>query len=113
MDETLGQPLPEYVGAHVVAPGTAEVERAPFLEQAAGSLQGGVVALLAEMAAGSLAGGAPVLDLDVRYLSAVRVGPGRATATPFGGGLARVEVWDRGRADRLIALAFARTGTTP
>jgi acyl-coenzyme A thioesterase PaaI-like protein len=113
MDETMGQPLPEYVEARVVAAGTAEVERAPFLEQAAGSLQGGVVALLAEMAASSLAGGAPVLDLDVRYLSAVRVGPGRATATPLGGGLARVEVRDRGRADRLTAVVFARTGTTP
>lgn len=100
-------PLPEYVGARVLEPGVAEVERTPNLRQAAGSLQGGIVALIGEMAAESLVG-APVRDLDVRYLSAVRVGPGRATATDLGGGQVRVEVRDRGRDDRLTALIAAR-----
>ena len=53
-----------------------------------------------------------VLDLDVRYLSAVRFGPGRATATALGGDLVRVEVRDAGSDDRLAALIFARVAST-
>jgi acyl-coenzyme A thioesterase PaaI-like protein len=100
-------PLPDYLGVRELAPGVVEVERTPFVRQAAGSLQGGVVALLGEMAAASLTG-SPVLDLDVRYLSAVRVGPGRATATALGHGLVRVEVRDAGLDNRLTALVAAR-----
>ena len=106
---TMEKPFPEHVGARILEPGVAEITRTPFVIQAAGSVQGGAVALLGEMAAESLTG-LPVMDLDVRYLSAVRVGPGRATATEMGQGLVRVEVRDRGREDRLIALAIARVG---
>jgi acyl-coenzyme A thioesterase PaaI-like protein len=106
---TMEKPFPEHVGAHILEPGVVEMERTPFVIQAAGSLQGGAVALLGEVAAESLTG-LPVMDLDVRYLSAVRVGPGRATAAELGQGLVRVEVRDRGRDDRLIALALARVG---
>jgi acyl-coenzyme A thioesterase PaaI-like protein len=104
------EPIDRYLGAHQLAPGVVEIERAPFVRQAAGSLQGGVVAVLGELAAESLTG-APVLDLDVRYLSAVRVGPGRATATELGGGLVRVEVRDAGRDDRLTAIVAARVAS--
>ncbi len=106
---TMEKPFPEHVGAYVIEPGVTEIERTPFVMQAAGSVQGGAVALLGELAAESLTG-LPVMDLDVRYLSAVRVGPGRATATELGRGLVRVEVRDRGRDDRRIALALARVG---
>jgi acyl-coenzyme A thioesterase PaaI-like protein len=106
---TMEKPFPEHVGARILEPGVAEMERTPFVIQAAGSIQGGAVALLGEVAAESLTG-LPVIDLDVRYLSAVRVGPGRATATELGRGLVRVEVRDGGRDDRLIALALARVG---
>ncbi len=81
--------------------------RRPFVVQAAGSLQGGVVALLGEKAAESLAG-RPVIDLDVRFLSAIRVGPGRATASWLGEDVIRVEIRDAGRNDRLAALTIAR-----
>jgi acyl-coenzyme A thioesterase PaaI-like protein len=100
-------PFPDFVGLRVVAPGVAEVDLTPFVMQASRTLQGGVVALLGEVAAESLTGSA-VLDLDVRYLSAVRSGPGRATATALSGGLVRVEVRDAGSDDRLAALIFAR-----
>jgi acyl-coenzyme A thioesterase PaaI-like protein len=106
---TMEKPFPEHVVARIIEPGVVEMERTPFVIQAAGSLQGGAVALLGEVAAETLTG-LPVMDLDVRYLSAVRVGPGRATATALGQGLVRVEVRDRGRDDRLIALAVARVG---
>jgi acyl-coenzyme A thioesterase PaaI-like protein len=100
-------PFPEYVGTRVVAPGRVEVDLTPFVMQASRSLQGGVVALIGELAAESLTG-SPALDLDVRYLTAVRVGPGRATATAVGRGQVRVEVRDGGNEDRLAALIFVR-----
>jgi acyl-coenzyme A thioesterase PaaI-like protein len=107
---SMPEPIDRYLGAHVLAPGVVEIERAPFVRQAAGSLQGGVVAVLGELAAESLTGAA-VRDLDVRYLSAVRVGPGRATATDLGDGLVRVEVCDAGRDDRLTAIVAARVAS--
>jgi len=95
-------PFPEHVGVRVLSAGVAEVDLVRFTTQAAGTLQGGIVALVAEVAA-------PVLDLDVRYLNAVRVGPGRATAERVGRDLVRVEVRDSGSDDRLAALVMART----
>jgi acyl-coenzyme A thioesterase PaaI-like protein len=109
METPMPVPIAEYLGVRRLAPGVTEMERAPFVQQAAGSLQGGAVALLGETAAESLTG-RPVLDLDVRYLSAVRVGPGLATATDLGGGFVRVEVRDTGRDSRLTALVAARVG---
>lgn len=106
-DGSISVPLPELVGARVPAPGMAEVDLCPYVVQGSGALQGGVVALLAELAAESLGGG-PVVDLDTRYLSTVRVGPGRAVATDVGGGLRRVEIRDAGAGDRLAAVATAR-----
>jgi acyl-coenzyme A thioesterase PaaI-like protein len=99
--------FPDYIGLRTVEPGVAEIDLVHFVMQASQSLQGGAVALLGEMAVESLTS-APVLDLDVRYLSAVRVGPGRATARRFGRDLVRVEVRDVGSNDRLAALIYVR-----
>ena len=52
--------------------------------------------------------GSVVTELDIRYLSAVRVGPARAVAVMVGATTARVEVRDAGNADRLTALVLAR-----
>jgi acyl-coenzyme A thioesterase PaaI-like protein len=109
MHGTMPVPFPERVGLRTVAPGVTEVDRRPFLEQAAGSLQGGIVALLGETAAQSLTG-RPVTELDARFFTGVRVGPGRATAEEVGDGTVRVEVRDVGNADRLAALVTARVG---
>jgi acyl-coenzyme A thioesterase PaaI-like protein len=62
---------------------------------------------VAEVAA-ETATGAAVLDLDVRLLAPVRAGPARAVAEVLGGGRVRVEVRDRGHADRLTATPLAR-----
>jgi hypothetical protein len=99
--------FPDYIGMRVVEPGVTEIEHGPFLQQASGSLQWGAVALLGELAAESLTR-RPVLDLDTRYLTAVRQGPGRATAVEIGGGLVRAEVRDVGMDNRLAALVTAR-----
>jgi acyl-coenzyme A thioesterase PaaI-like protein len=104
---SLAGPILDDIGARVVAPGVAELDRLPYVMQPAGTIQGGAVALLAEMAAESRAG-APVTDLEIRYLSAVRVGPARAVAELLGPGLVRVEVRDTGHGDRLASLAMAR-----
>ncbi len=101
--------FPDLVGVRTVAPGVAEIELVAFVMQASQSLQGGLFGLLAEVAAESLTS-APVLDLDIRYLSAVRVGPGRATATLLGDDLVRVEVRDGGNDNRLASLILVRVG---
>lgn len=104
---SLPVPMADHVGARVVAPGMVEIDRRPFVIQASGTLQGGIVALLGELAAESLVG-RPVLDLDTRYLATIRVGPARAEATAVGGAHVRVEVRDTGNGDRLAARIMAR-----
>ncbi len=104
-------PLPEFLGVRTIADGVVEVDLVPLVMQASQTLQGGVFGVLAEVAARSLTGKA-VLDLDIRYLNAVRVGPGRAIATLVGVNLVRVEVRDRGNDDRLASLIFIRTAPT-
>jgi acyl-coenzyme A thioesterase PaaI-like protein len=105
-------PLPDYVGIRTPSPGIAEMDLTPFVMQASSSLQGGAVALLGEVASETLTL-STVLDLDVRYLSAVRVGPGRATASALGADHVRIEVRDQGSADRLAALIVTRVAPAP
>jgi acyl-coenzyme A thioesterase PaaI-like protein len=105
----LQAPLAEQVGSRLVAPGVAEIDRAPYVMNPAGTVQGGIVALLAELATESLPGVSGVVnELDVRYLSATRVGPARATAVEVGDRTARVELHDPGNGDRLTAVVLAR-----
>jgi acyl-coenzyme A thioesterase PaaI-like protein len=104
--------FPERVGVRTISPGVTELDRRPFVVQASGSLQGGMVALLAETAAESLTG-RPVVELDARFFTGVRVGPGRATAVVVGDGLARVEVRDSGNDGRLAALVTTRVAPAP
>ena len=81
--------VPDHVGVRIIEPGVSEIDLTPFVAQASNTLQGGIVALLGETAAHS-SSGRPVIDLDTRYLTAVRIGPGRATATPIGPDLVEV-----------------------
>ena len=104
---SLARPFADQLGIRVLAPGVTELDRVPYTMQPTGTIQGGGVAAVAEVAA-ETACGAAVLDIDVRFLAAVRVGPARATAEVLGGGRVRVEVRDRGRGDRLTATLMAR-----
>jgi acyl-coenzyme A thioesterase PaaI-like protein len=108
-------PLADHVGLRVLSPGLTELHRRPDLGNSSNSLQGGLVALLAETAAESLASaraGRPyeVRRLDVRYLAAVRVGPGRAAGELLhldrSGATVRVEIHDAGRDHRQTALVM-------
>jgi acyl-coenzyme A thioesterase PaaI-like protein len=100
------RPFAEQLGAVVVRPGEASIERWHYVLQPTGTIQGGAVALVAELAAES-AMGAAVADIDVHYLSQVRAGPAVATATLLWPQAARVEVRDQGNENRLVATATA------
>jgi uncharacterized protein (TIGR00369 family) len=81
----LRQPLQERIGAEVLRPGVVQLAlRADILnDHHQGTVQGGLLAVLAEVSAASLwAEGEPYLvtDLDIRYLNRVKVGPVRASA---------------------------------
>lgn len=101
---TMTVPFARRVGCRRVEPGLAEIARRDDLLNPADTLQGGLVALVAEEAACSLRDGAVPTALDVRYLSAIRVGPARATAVDLGAAT-RVEVRDAGADGRLAAIA--------
>jgi acyl-coenzyme A thioesterase PaaI-like protein len=103
----LSAPIADALGAQLLSPGVVLIERGPYVNQPAGTLQGGVVALLAELAAESLTG-SRVLELEVRYLSAVRVGPARTSAVALDDHTVRVEIRDPGNDDRLTTVVMAR-----
>ncbi len=108
----LSVPLPEYVGVRTVAPGVVEIDHRPLVTQNSGTLQGGIVALLGEMAAETLTG-RPVVEIDTRYLTTVRVGPARTMARRVGDRGVRVEVRDAGNGGRLAALVHALVAGHP
>jgi acyl-coenzyme A thioesterase PaaI-like protein len=109
-DGRFDRPFAEALGARVIAPGVVEMDRDPYVLQPAGTIQGGAVALVAELAAETLAARA-VDDLQIRYLSAVRVGPARSSARALTADTARIEVRDTGNHDRLTTVAVARLGS--
>lgn len=99
--------VPEMLGSAVVGSGVVEVPRSPRILNWADTVQGGAVAAAAEEAVLALDGPSVPIELEVRYLGAVRVGPMRATAERFGQWM-RAEVRDVGNGDRLVAVATAR-----
>lgn len=106
--------LAEQVGIRVLEPGVAEIDMRPDLINATESLQGGLVALLGEVSAQSAAeaslGKPAVVDsLEVHYLAAARVGPFQALARLLSPDVARVEIRDPGRQNRLVSLIMAGT----
>jgi acyl-coenzyme A thioesterase PaaI-like protein len=75
---------------------------------AAGTLQGGLIALVAEEAALSLAPeGSTFISMGLRYLRPARVGPAVATAQR-NGDVCRVEVRDGGSDHKLCVLMTGR-----
>ena len=90
---TLARPLREEAGVEVIdaAAGIVQVEVTPDLRNPAGTLQGAMVALLAESAAEDLMAtrfGSPfvVTGLDLRYLRKAQVGPVRTRSRLLGTG---------------------------
>jgi len=87
----LDRPVREAAGVVAVDPAAGVLEMAvrPDVQNPAGTLQGGMVALLVESAAEEFAAAATgrpmvVVDLDIRFLTAARVGPVRSEARLLG-----------------------------
>ena len=104
------RPCVEQMGARLIEPGSVELDRRPYVQQFTGTLQGGAIAMLCEVAAASFsrATGRAVESMEIHYLAAVRVGPGRTSATRLSGSVVRIEVRDSGNDDRLAAVALVR-----
>lgn len=100
-------PFAERAACERRAPGVAVLRRSEDGLNAAGTVNGGLIALLVEEAALSLAPGQVLTSMALRYLRAVRTGPAVATATERAG-LARVEVRDEGGDDRPVVTATTR-----
>ena len=92
-----------------------ELEVRDDLKGPAGSLEGGVVSTIADVAGASAAARAvnglvATQHMAISFLAPGRVGPVRATGTPLRVGksdaVVEVRVIDRGREDRLIAVAL-------
>ncbi len=113
----LGRPLREEAGIEVLDPshGEVQMEVTSKVRNPAGTLQGAMVALLAEAAAEELVSaelGSPavVVDLDLRYLAQAREGLVRTRARLLGPGPdapVEVELVDT-TLDRLTTLVYAR-----
>jgi acyl-coenzyme A thioesterase PaaI-like protein len=115
---SLVRPLREEAGIEVIDPaeGIVQVEVTPELRNPAGTLQGAMVALVAESAAEDLVAtrfGSPVVvtDLDLRYLRMASVGPVRSRSTLLGTGPdapVQVELIDTST-EQVTTLVYART----
>jgi acyl-coenzyme A thioesterase PaaI-like protein len=118
----LTRPLREEAGIEVIdaAEGVVQVEVTPDLRNPAGTLQGAMVALLAEAAAEDLLAtrfesSVVVTDLDLRYLRMAHVGPVRTRSRLLGTGPdapVQVELIDTST-DQITTLVYARGVTVP
>jgi acyl-coenzyme A thioesterase PaaI-like protein len=112
----LSRPLREEAGIEVIdgPEGVVQVEVTPALRNPAGTLQGAMVALLAEAAAEDLFAArfdlpVVVTDLDLRYLRKAEVGPVRTRSRLLDTGpdaTVQVELVDTST-DQITTLAYA------
>jgi acyl-coenzyme A thioesterase PaaI-like protein len=119
---TLARPLRQEAGIEVVdaAEGVVQVLVTPDLRNPAGTLQGAMVALLAEAAAEELLAArfeTPVVvtDLDLRYLRKVETGPVRTRTRLLGAGPdapVQVELIDTS-SGQITTLVYARARAIP
>ena len=101
-------PLAERVQCERRGPGVASVPRTDDTINASNTINGGLLALVAEEAVLSGAPeGTTLAALAMRYMRPARIGPAVATATRYGD-VARVEVHDSGAHDRLVVNATTR-----
>jgi acyl-coenzyme A thioesterase PaaI-like protein len=119
---TLTRPLREEAGVEVIdaAEGVVQVEVTPALTNPAGTLQGAMVALLAEAAAEDLLATRfdsrfVVTDLDLRYLRKTEEGPVRTRSSLLGTGPdapVQVELIDTST-DEITTLVYASAVIVP
>jgi uncharacterized protein (TIGR00369 family) len=103
-------PMGEQLGIRPVGEdGSVEIDITDRTRNPWGILHGGVTGTLVDLSASAVANGRSAVGATVRYLSPGRVGPVRATPRVVAEGpdstLVSVNVTDRGRDDRLMAIA--------
>ncbi len=103
----LRRPFAERASCERREPGVAVLPRSEDGLNAAGTVNGGLIALAVEEAALSRTPGATLSSMALRYLRPVRCGPAVATAE-VRAGLGRVEVRDAGGDDRPAVTATTR-----
>lgn len=104
----LALPLAERAACTRTELGVATLPRSEDGLNASNTVNGGLIALVAEEAVLSLAPEDSLSFLGLRYLQPARVGPVVATAR-LDSGVGRVQVCDEGNASRLTTLVTART----
>ena len=119
----LESPLLETIGVQVddAASGRVEVVLRDELRNPAGALQGAMIAAIGEAAAEAMlehhgARRTVVTDIDIRYLAMGRIGPIHSHARLLGDAptdAIAVELYDRGRDDRIIATILTRAAAAP
>jgi acyl-coenzyme A thioesterase PaaI-like protein len=89
--------------------GRVELARTPYVTNSIGTILGGVQAVMAEAAAEAVRPGCEAVDLQIHYLSQLRVGPARTVGTVLRDtadhSVVSVELVDAGNADHTLALA--------
>lgn len=105
--ERLVEPFAERAGCERRGPGTAVLPRSEDGLNASRTINGGLIALVAEEAVLSLAPGGTLCSMGLRYLQPARVGPVVATAH-LSHGLGEVELRDSGGDDRLTGITTVR-----
>jgi acyl-coenzyme A thioesterase PaaI-like protein len=108
---SLTVPFAERAGCVPEGPGVVSLDLSPERTNASHTLNGGLIALIVEEAALSAGSGGTLSSMTLRYLRAVRIGPGVATAT-IRGDVADVAVTDGGRDGVLSVLATTRSFPT-
>jgi acyl-coenzyme A thioesterase PaaI-like protein len=105
-DTLMPVPFAERAGCTRDEPGVARLPRRADGGNASDTLNGGLIALVAEEAALHATGSHGLSHLMLRYLRPVRVGPAVARAEVVGE-VANVEIADEGDGDKLAVLATA------
>jgi acyl-coenzyme A thioesterase PaaI-like protein len=99
------------------AAGVLELERIPYITNRIGTINGGALAMMVEKAAEAMRPALVATDLQVQYLSQVKVGPARTRGSVSRDGadhsVVTVEVVDHGADDQVLALAVVTLQAPP
>ena len=71
----LDEPVLDRCGVHDAGGGRLVLDKSPYVENSFGTVNGGVMAIVAEAAAVAAVGGGRAVDLQIHYLEQVRQGP--------------------------------------
>jgi acyl-coenzyme A thioesterase PaaI-like protein len=97
--------------------GVLELERTPYITNSIGTINGGALAMMVEKAAEAMRPALVATDLQVQYLSQVKVGPARTRGSVSRDGtdhsVVTVEVVDHGADDQVLALAVVTLQAPP